>query len=67
MRCNTSIIIFSFFAAMPAYNTFQDVLAIKCLCFHADNDKKKLPTHQAQILLYNSQNGSLLAVSLVFV
>ena len=55
---------FSFFAAMPAYNTSQEILAIKCLCFHADNDKKQMPTHQAQILLYNSQVGNLLAVSL---
>eukprot|EP01100_Stratorugosa_tubuloviscum_P014543 TRINITY_DN7857_c1_g1_i1.p1 TRINITY_DN7857_c1_g1~~TRINITY_DN7857_c1_g1_i1.p1 ORF type:complete len:326 (+),score=177.04 TRINITY_DN7857_c1_g1_i1:57-1034(+) len=50
-----------YFGCMPAL-TANGHLGIKLVTWYPDNYIKSIPTHQAQILLFNSQNGSLLAM-----
>ena len=48
---------------MPAYYIDQNYVAIKCMFFYPAKGKQ-ITDDNAQVLLYDADNGSLLAVSI---
>lgn len=49
---------------MPAYSASDDTLACKIVTFFPSNTKLGMPSHHAQILLYDARYGKLKAVSI---
>jgi len=50
-----------FFGVMPAYSASDDTLACKIVTFFPSNTKLGMPSHHAQILLYDARYGKLKA------
>lgn len=50
-----------FLAVMPAYLKYADMLGTKLVTVYEGNRERGLPSHQAMILLFDNQTGSLLA------
>lgn len=51
-----------FLGVMPAHVQSSGALAAKLVTFYPNNAERSLPTHLAQILLWNSETGELLAL-----
>ncbi|XP_031554176.1 ketimine reductase mu-crystallin-like [Actinia tenebrosa] len=50
------------FLAMPGFSGKASALGTKLVSVYPENDKKGLPSHQAIVLLFNPENGSLQAL-----
>ena len=48
---------------MPGYSKPDNALATKLVTIYPDNSKKGLPSHHAQIYLFDPETGILQAVS----
>lgn len=49
---------------MPAYSAAEDALTTKLVTFYeGHSNTSAVPSHQATVLLFQPNNGSLLAVS----